>query len=207
MRSACDVLDWDPSHRQRIGNQRPMATPGHSLGAHDRGPFTRCRLNQLLYACFECRGLHVIGVPAERGVAPARVGRVPPSVTKPPELRHMRIADTGLSKWSWKRLVIELRVITRARDGPHIYKALHAVSEQEVEEGFQRPGGMPYGQDCRWLFRGTRAHSNRQASSRRPNNNLPLDSTSNANCNVSGELGHLIGRWPIRISAFVSPFA
>jgi hypothetical protein len=62
-------------------------------------------------------------------------------------------------KWSWKRLEIKLRVITREGNGPHIYKPLHAVSMQEVEEGFQRPRGMPDGENCRWLVRITLAHT------------------------------------------------
>src|SRR2546427_6559260 len=127
MRSACDVLDWDPSHRQRIGNQRPMATPGHSLGAHDRGPFTRCRLNQLLYACFECRGLHVIGVPAERGVAPARVGRVAPSVTKPPELRHMRSEEHTSELQSQSNLVCRLLLEKKKLIAHHVPQMRHCI--------------------------------------------------------------------------------
>ena len=60
-----NMFDGDSSHDEGIGDQRAMTPPGHRLSAHDGSPFTSGSRDQRLDACFEFRGLHIIGEPAE----------------------------------------------------------------------------------------------------------------------------------------------
>ena len=68
---AHDVFDANVVYQQRVADQRSMAAPWNRLRAHDGSPFLRGQLHEALQPQLKIRRLHVIGVAAKRGVAPA----------------------------------------------------------------------------------------------------------------------------------------
>ena len=63
------------------------------------------------------------------------------------KLWQMDVGDASMAERLRQRVLIELRVVPRAGDGPYIHKPLHAVRLQQVEEVLHRPSGMSDGQD------------------------------------------------------------
>jgi len=55
----------------------------------------------------------------------------------------MDVADPRGPQFCSQSLLIELRIVTRARDTAYVYDALDAVHPQNLEEIFPRAGGMP----------------------------------------------------------------
>ena len=70
---ADDVLGWNSSGDQRIGNQRAMAAPGNSFRAHQRDPLFFRKLDEVFQTLPKFWRLHVVGIAAERGVFPTRI--------------------------------------------------------------------------------------------------------------------------------------
>jgi len=68
-----DMLDLDSARDQCIGDQRPVASPGHGFRAHDRRRTAGCKFQELGQIFSERRSLHVIRVAAKAGVFPAGV--------------------------------------------------------------------------------------------------------------------------------------
>ena len=141
------MFDRYAAHLQRVRYQRTMAAPRHGLGAHDDSLLARSELHQPLKSGFELRRLHVIGEPPERGVMPSSVLRVRACMAQPSQLLHVGIGDARKPQCLRQRVAIELRVVARARDSPHIHKVFHAVGLEQFDEGVERSRRMADGQD------------------------------------------------------------
>ena len=63
----------DSAHDQRIRDERPVASPRHRLGAHDRGLSGRGEGDQFFDGRRERVRLHVVRIPTKRFVAPSEV--------------------------------------------------------------------------------------------------------------------------------------
>ena len=109
-RGAEKVLHGNAPHDQGIRNQAAVASPGDRLGAHQGHPFLVRALQQLLKTLLELGRQHVIGVPLEGGILPARVGSIGPAPAQPPEPGHVDVADAGLPEGLRERVAAELRV-------------------------------------------------------------------------------------------------
>ena len=69
-----NVQHFERARFEVIRNQRAMAAPPDCFRAHDRGRTGfRSNIEQALNASLELLRLHVIGVTAERGIAPGGV--------------------------------------------------------------------------------------------------------------------------------------
>ena len=71
---ADDFLDAKPVHQQSIRDQRTVTAPRHSLGAHQCHALLSCLFHELREVLRKIFCLHVIGVTAERGIAPTLIG-------------------------------------------------------------------------------------------------------------------------------------
>src|SRR5258707_14554423 len=90
-----NVQHLHPARFQVIGDKRAMATPPDCFGAHDRG--RACfgsKVEQSLDSFLELLRLHVIGVTAERRVAPRSVARVWLGFSFSAQLREMFVTNS-----------------------------------------------------------------------------------------------------------------
>lgn len=139
-RSAHNMFHSDPADRQRIRDQRPMTAPGHRLGTHDRNGVLSRQIDQLFEARVELRRLHVIGKSAKRSVPPANICRILPRMPQPAEFRHMRISNPNALQVRRETLGIELRIMSRSRNGPHIHQPPDSVRFQHRHKFLGCPG-------------------------------------------------------------------
>ena len=144
---AHDVVHLNPSYSQRISDERTMATPGDRFRAHDCAAFLPGQFHQSLHPFIKLRGLHVIGEPAERRIAPAHVQRIAPRVAQPSEFSQMYIADLCGSQFFRKDLPVKLRVMSRPRNTAYVYDALYLVRAQKTEKVLPCPIGVTDSQD------------------------------------------------------------
>ena len=96
-RRALNFLDGKTPNQKRVGNQRTMTAPRHSLSAHQCDSLPRREGHQLLQSNLKLRRLHVVCVPSKALVPPARVDRVPPGMSQTAEPGHMVITDAPAS--------------------------------------------------------------------------------------------------------------
>src|SRR6267378_3198364 len=109
-----NVQYFHPAHFEVIRDKRPMATPPDCFCAHDCGrtrsdgfpavmfyfggcPSRRsltCNVEQSLDPSLELLGLHVIGITAERRVAPRSVVRIWLGFSFAAQLREMFVTDS-----------------------------------------------------------------------------------------------------------------
>jgi hypothetical protein len=68
-----DLASGHAVRGQGVGDQRTVAAPRHGLGAHERDAVGPRQLEEAPEFGIEVRRLHVVGVAAEREVAPAGV--------------------------------------------------------------------------------------------------------------------------------------
>lgn len=97
---------------QRIGDQRPMAAPGDSLGAHDRRPCARAIGHKLYKGTLKFLPLHIVGIAAKTGVAPSVVDRILQSLSKAPKRRHVKREETGFFQTLGQPVRIELWIVS-----------------------------------------------------------------------------------------------
>src|SRR5262249_52243527 len=106
---------------QVIRDKRAMATPPDRFRAHDRGrPGLRSNVEQPLDALLELLRLHVIGVTAERNVAPRSVARVWLGFSLAAQFREMFVANSVRVQRFLQRVLAELRIPPRARPSAHV---------------------------------------------------------------------------------------
>jgi len=72
-RRAHNVLHREFSRRQSVGHQRPMAAPGHCLGAHQGAGFDLGEFDRALHTGVEFGRLHVIREAAKTCIVPANI--------------------------------------------------------------------------------------------------------------------------------------
>src|ERR1035441_7506125 len=126
-----------------------MTAPGYCLGAHDYDLLACRESNEPLQTGFEFRRLHVIGETPERGVVPAGVRGVWACMAQSPQLLNVGIGDSCETKSFRQGVAIKLRVVTRARDGPHIHQVGHAVNAEHLDEGVKSSRRMADSEDRR----------------------------------------------------------
>ncbi len=107
-----DMPDIPAVRNQRIGDQRAMAAPRDSLGAHDRRPPVRAIGHQLFKGFLEFVCLHIVGIASKAGVPPSVVDRILPSFSKTPKRRHMERAETGFLQALSQPILIELWIVS-----------------------------------------------------------------------------------------------
>jgi hypothetical protein len=99
-----------------IRNQRPMTTPPHGFCAHDRsGSSAGSKTEKALNTFAELFCLHVIGVTAERFIAPSCIGGILPWFSSATKLGKMFVENSGFAQRARKHLSVELRITPRSR--------------------------------------------------------------------------------------------
>lgn len=91
--------------------------------------------------------LHMVGVAAKRGVAPAGIGRVLGRMAQAAQRFHVAVIDAGGGQRVRQRVIAELGIVARTRHGAHIDYAADVVNRQQIEEHVQRPVGVADGAD------------------------------------------------------------
>ena len=129
-----NVQHFHSARFQVVRDQRSMATPPDCFRAHDGGTprsdgfpavifyFGGCpsrrsltsNVEQSFDSLLELLRLHVIGVPAERRVAPRSVARVWLGFSFAAQLREMFVTDSVRIRRFRKRVLVELRITLRA---------------------------------------------------------------------------------------------
>src|SRR6266511_6181673 len=98
-----------------------MATPPDCFGAHDAGRAGfRCNIEQSFDSFLELLCLHVIGVPAERRVAPRSVARVWLGFSFAAQLREMFVTDSVRVQRFRPRVLVELWITLRPWPCTHV---------------------------------------------------------------------------------------
>ena len=116
-----NVQHFHPARFQVIRDKRAMATPPDCFGAHDRGGAGfRSNVEQALDSFLELLRLHVIGVTAERRVAPRSVARVWFGFSFAAQLREMFVTDSVRVQRFRQRVLVELRITLGARPSAHV---------------------------------------------------------------------------------------
>ena len=78
---------------KRIGDQRSVTAPGHGLRAHQDDLLARRPLDTPVQAVAERRRLHVVGIPPEAPISPARVPGVTSGVAQSSEAWQVAIVN------------------------------------------------------------------------------------------------------------------
>src|SRR5579875_3320802 len=122
-----------------------MASPRHSLSAHDGCWPETGEFQKLVEATPEFRLLHVVCETTKRGVAPAGIRRIAMSMTQAAQLRHVDITNGG-GLQSFRQLIgIELGIMPRAWNGAHIHQLLHTERLKQLNERLDGSRRMPDG--------------------------------------------------------------
>ena len=144
-----DMGDCSAADRECVGDQRAMAAPVESLGAHDGGRSLSGEGPQLVKAASEFIGLHVVSEAAEARVSPATVRReLTRTFPEPSQPGKVDILECSLGEIEFQRLAVEMRRMPRAGDGPDIGKTGNVVNSQETQEIFKAACGVS---DCEEL--------------------------------------------------------
>jgi len=101
------VFNGDAVSYQCILDQGAMAAPGHRLGAHQGRPFSVRPFEQFMEAALELGRQHVVVIPLEGGILPARGRGIGPTSPQTPEPWQMH---TGLLQGLWEGVAAELRI-------------------------------------------------------------------------------------------------
>ena len=143
-----NVQHFHAADFQVIRDQRAMATPPDRFRTHDRSRAAfLSNVEQALYSFLELLRFHVIGVPAERCVAPRTVSRVWLGFSFAAQLRKMFVTDFVRGQRFRQRLFIELRVALRARPRAHVEQQFDLVFLQQRNEFVERSCRVSDGPD------------------------------------------------------------
>jgi hypothetical protein len=129
----------ESANNERIRDERAVTPPRHGLRAHDCRPPAARQTNQLPEGSIKLRGLHVVGKAAETRISPGCIDGVAVRMSQTAEGKHMDVLNTGTLKGCRQLILVELRVVPRARDGPYIHQLPDAVSlEKEIKSSKDR---------------------------------------------------------------------
>jgi len=131
-----DMADVDAADQEGVRNQRAVTAPLDGFGAHDRCGLLLSRLDELFQRLLEFNGLHVIGVAAEGGVAPALVARIRPGLAQASQTRHVLIGYARRLEARRQVGAVELRVMARPWDGANVDEPADAVRLKNCDEFF-----------------------------------------------------------------------
>ncbi len=140
-----NVPDGNAAHRQGIGNERPVAPPRDRFRAHRRRvpPFGQAQqFHQIL---LEFGGLHVVCVTAEVEIPPAGVNGIPERVAQATQAGHVDVLDPRQGQRFRNGFLIELRVVSRPRNGSNIHQQIHSVRPQHCQKLFHGTVGVADG--------------------------------------------------------------
>ena len=134
-----NVQHFHPARFEVIRDKRAMATPPDCFGAHDGGRACfRSNVEQSLDSFLELLRLHVIGITAERRVAPRSVARVWLGFSFAAQLREMFVTDSVRVQRFRQRVLVELRITLRARPRAHVDQQLDLVFLEQRNEFIDR---------------------------------------------------------------------
>jgi hypothetical protein len=148
------VIAEDVSHREAlyqegIGDHPPVATPPYRLRAHQAYPLPAfsAKSDQPREVVTEFPALHVVGVPAERGVGPTRVRRVGARSPASAQTRQVRVAYPPLTRQSLAEYrFVELGVTTGGGEAAHVHEIAGSRLPEELEEVLEGPRRVPDGE-------------------------------------------------------------
>src|SRR5512132_2206034 len=160
-----NVQHFHTARFEVIRDKRAMATPPDCFRAHDGGMprsdgfppvmlyFGRCpsrrsltsNVEQSFDSLLELLRLHVIGITAERRVAPRSVARVWLGFSFAAQLREMFVTDSVRAQRFRQRVLVELRITLGARPRPHVDQQVDLVFLEQRYEVIDRPCRVPDG--------------------------------------------------------------
>jgi hypothetical protein len=142
-----DLAHLDTSGQQRVGDQRPMATPQHGFRAHQHHALVFRESNTPIQTVRELRRLHVIGIATEAGVAPRGVRRVRSRMAQATQSRQVPIVNPRAMQSRRQSAATELRIVTRSRNRAHVDHALDPMRLEQSDERGERTCGVPDRED------------------------------------------------------------
>ena len=143
-----NVQHFHPARFEVIRDKRAMATPPDCFRAHNSGrPRFRRNVEQALDSFLELLRLHVIGVTAERRVAPRGIARVWLGFSFAAQLREMFVTDSVRVQRFRQRVLVELRITLGARPRAHVDQQLDLVFLEQRNEIIDSPCRVPDGPD------------------------------------------------------------
>src|SRR6185312_15155888 len=137
-----DVHHLDAALLQHVGDDRAVAAPPHRFGAHHGRALARGEGQHGGQPLRELRAGEVVGVAAERGIAPGGVRRIRLYPASPAQFWKPLVADAVRRQARGKRIARELRPAPRAGEAAHVGDRLDAVGREQGEELLQRAGGV-----------------------------------------------------------------
>jgi hypothetical protein len=96
--------------------------------------------------------LHVIGESPEARVSPAGIDLILQCVSKSTERFEMPVTDPLAAELCRQSVVVELRIVSRTRNGAHIYELLDPMRFQQPDEFIQRMRRVTDRIDVNYLF-------------------------------------------------------
>ncbi len=132
---------------ERVGDQRPVASPRHSFGAHDRSAFFAGDLHQCFQPLREFLARHVVGESSEGSIAPTEIQGIFHRAAQSAELLEMPVTYERISKRFLQFIFIELRIVSRLRDRPNIGDRSHIVRLQYPDKFINRMRRMTDGEN------------------------------------------------------------
>jgi hypothetical protein len=144
-----DVIHDMAANGEGVRNERAMAAPGDSFGAHDGAEFGTGQLFEARESAGELGSLHVVGETAKTGVVPAGVHGIGARVAEATEFWEMRVGDAGGANGGSEGFAVELGIVARARNGADVDQALDVVSFEEREKFADGMIGVADGEDER----------------------------------------------------------
>src|SRR5437879_5809325 len=140
-----DVEDRLSFADQVIRDDAPMAPPPEGLGAHDRAAPFPAQLAQLDETSAELLAHGVVGIVVKALIRPESIhGRWDAYLPSPEtsESGDVLIADRSHRQRIGERLLVELRIRARARNGPDVGYQFHLGGGQHIDELGNRSGGV-----------------------------------------------------------------
>lgn len=137
--AAGNLTHRDSPDEQGVRDERPVAAPWNGLRAHQHDRRVLGEPDTPIQASAERRRLHVVGIPAEAGIAPAAVRRVRPRVTQPAQTGQMGIPHSDVTQGTGEPVTIELRIVTRSWNGANVDDPIDIVGGEQTDELVDRP--------------------------------------------------------------------
>src|SRR5688572_31966199 len=119
-----------------------MALPPFRLGAHDGRLALGSESYQPIERDSELHCLHMVGIAAKSGVAPAAVLRIGPRLAEPAKSRQMEVLDAMQGQEGRERVRGKVRMPPRARYRAHVGKPGDAVRVEQDKKFVSGASGM-----------------------------------------------------------------
>ncbi len=135
-----DVSNGMAADGERVGDERAMAAPRNSFGAHDGAEFcagspaSAGKFFEARESSGKFRSLHVVGETAKAGIVPSCVDGIGAGAAQTAEFWQMRVGDARGANGSGELVAIELRIVARFGDGADVDEALDIVRVEESEK-------------------------------------------------------------------------